>query len=150
MEPPSLRVPRDELTTSIATLRKNSPDATALLTDLTEARPFARTKLNVKTHDSGQLISGLVDCAATLAFVSEDFARRFSLPSLKSKAKTPVRLANGHRVTSSTTCEITFGLAKRESKRTLYVLSVYQCRHARFRSSCTRRAKARDVTLNFT
>jgi hypothetical protein len=54
-------------------------------TDLTEARPLIRTELFVKTSDGKQQISGLVDCGATLDFVSEDFVRRFSLPTRKSK-----------------------------------------------------------------
>jgi hypothetical protein len=41
-----------------------------MLTILTEARPLIRTELIVKTHDGGQQTSGLVDCAATLDFVS--------------------------------------------------------------------------------
>jgi hypothetical protein len=47
-----------------------------MLTDLTEARPLIRTKLNVKTHVSGQLVSGLVDCVATLDLVLKDFVHR--------------------------------------------------------------------------
>jgi hypothetical protein len=39
-----------------------------MLNDLTEARTLIRTELNVKTHDGGQLISRMVDCAATLDF----------------------------------------------------------------------------------
>jgi hypothetical protein len=75
----------------------------------------------VKTHDGGHQITGLVDCAATLDFVSEDFVRRFALHTRKSVTKTPVRLANG-RVTSSTVCDVTFELARREFHRTFYVL----------------------------
>jgi hypothetical protein len=40
------------------------------MTDLTEASPLNRTELNVKNHDDGQLIFGLVNCVATLDFVS--------------------------------------------------------------------------------
>jgi hypothetical protein len=54
----------------------------------------------VKTHDGGHQIFGLVDCAATLDFVPEDFVRRFALHTRKSLTKTHVRLANGQRVTS--------------------------------------------------
>jgi hypothetical protein len=74
---------------------KFSPLATTLLTDLTEARPLMRTELTVKTPDGGHRISDLVDCAATLDFVSEDFVRRFALQTRKSLTKTHVRLANG-------------------------------------------------------
>jgi hypothetical protein len=70
--------------------------------------------LNVNFLYCGQLISGLVNCLATHDFVSEDFVRRFSLSTLKSKIKTPIRLANGQRVTSFTVCEITFELARHE------------------------------------
>jgi hypothetical protein len=63
----------------MATLQQFSSKATALLTDLTEARPLLRTELNVKTPNGGQLISGLVDCAATLEFVLDDFVKRFAL-----------------------------------------------------------------------
>jgi hypothetical protein len=93
-----------------------------MLTDLTEARPLIRTELTVKTLDGGHLIFGLVDCAATLDFVSEDFVLRFALHTRKSVTKTPVRLANGQRVTSSTVCDVTFELARHEFHRTFYVL----------------------------
>jgi hypothetical protein len=66
---PSVDVPPCEPTASIVTLRQFSLDATALLTDLIEARPVILTEVNVKTHDGGQLISGLVDCDATLDFL---------------------------------------------------------------------------------
>jgi hypothetical protein len=93
------------------------------LTDLTEALPLIRTELIVKTrHDGGQLISGLVDCAATLDTVSKDFIRRFALQIRKSPTKTPVRPTNGQRVTSSNVCDITFELARQEFQRTIYVL----------------------------
>jgi hypothetical protein len=72
--------------------------------------------------DGGQLISGLVDCAATLDFLSEDIVRRFALYTRKSPTKTPVRLANGQRVTSSIVCDISFELACHEFQRTFYVL----------------------------
>jgi hypothetical protein len=55
-----------------------------MVTDLTEARPFIRTELTVKADYGGHLIFGLVDCGATLDFVSEDFVRRFSLTTRKS------------------------------------------------------------------
>jgi hypothetical protein len=76
----------------------------------------------MKTHDGGHQISGLVDCAATLDFVSEDFVRRFTLQTRKSVTKTPIRLANGQRVTFSTVCDVTFELARHEFHRTFYVL----------------------------
>jgi hypothetical protein len=76
----------------------------------------------VKTHDGGHQISGLVDCAATLGFVSEDFVRRFALQTRKSVTKTHVRLANGQRVPSSTVCDVTFELARHEFHGTFYVL----------------------------
>jgi hypothetical protein len=63
----------------------------------------------VKTHDGGQLVTILVDCAATLDFVCKDFVRRFVLHTRKSPTKTLlVRLANGQRVKSSTVCDVTF------------------------------------------
>jgi hypothetical protein len=80
-EPTSVHVPPDDLVESITTLRHFPPEATALLTDLTEARPLIRSERNVKSHDGRQRFFGLVDCAATLEFVSEDFVRRFSLPT---------------------------------------------------------------------
>jgi hypothetical protein len=121
-QPISVHVPHVDTEESIATLQQSSSTATALLTDLTEARPLIRTELTVKTLDGGQLISGLVDCAATLNFVSEDFVRRFALLTRKSLTKTQVRLANGKRVTSSTVCDVTFELARHEFKRIFYVL----------------------------
>jgi inhibitor of KinA sporulation pathway (predicted exonuclease) len=67
-----------------------------MLTNLTEARPLIRIEMIVKAHTCGQLISGLVDGAATLNFVFEDFVRRLSLEVYKSKVQTHARLANGH------------------------------------------------------
>jgi hypothetical protein len=93
-----------------------------MLTNLIEARPFIRTKLIVKTPNSGHVISGLVDCAATLDFASEDFVRRFALDTRKLKTSTLVRLANGQRVKSSTVFDITFELARPEFQRTFYLL----------------------------
>jgi hypothetical protein len=107
---------------SIATLQQLSPPTTALLTDLTEAGPLIRAELTVKTLDGEHQISGLVDCAATLDFVSEDFVRRFALQTRKSLTKTRVRLANGQRVTSSAVCDVTFGVARSEFQRTFFVL----------------------------
>jgi hypothetical protein len=49
-----------------------------------------------------------MDCGATLDFVSGDFVRRFALQTRHPLTKTPVRLANGQRVTSSTVCDVTF------------------------------------------
>jgi hypothetical protein len=72
-EPTLVLVPLDDPMEHIATLRPLSPDAAAMLMDLTEARPLIRTEPSVKTPNGGQQISGLVDCAATLDFVSKDF-----------------------------------------------------------------------------
>jgi hypothetical protein len=93
-QPTLVRVPPADTEQSIATLRQFSPPATTLLTNLTEARPLTRTELTMKTPDGGHLISGLVDCAATLDCVFEDFVRRFALQTRKSVTKTLVRLAN--------------------------------------------------------
>jgi hypothetical protein len=75
----------------------------------------------VKTPNGRHQISGLVDCAATLDFVSEDFVRRFALQTRKALTKTHVRLANGQRVTSSTVSDVTFELAQHKFQRTFYV-----------------------------
>jgi hypothetical protein len=96
--------------------------STTRLTDLTEARLLIRTEVIVKTPDGGQLISGLVDCATTLDFVSKDFVKDFAFQTLKSMTKTRVRLANGQRVTCSTVCDVTFELACHKFQRTVYVL----------------------------
>jgi hypothetical protein len=121
-QPTSVHVLLVDTKASIATLQQFSPPTTALLTDLTEARPSIRTELIVKTSNGGHQISGLVDCAPTLDFVSEDFVRRFALQTRKSLTKTHVRLANGPRVTSSTVCDVIFELARHELHRTFYVL----------------------------
>jgi hypothetical protein len=128
-QPISVHVPHVEAEESIATLKQFSPPATTLLIDLTEARPLVRTKPTVKTHDGGHQTSGLVDCAATLDFVSEDFVRRFALQTRKSVTKTHVRLANGQQVTSSTICDVTFELARHEFQRTFYVLRDSRAAH---------------------
>jgi hypothetical protein len=88
-EPTLVHVPTNDLDESIAALRKISPEATALLTDLAEARPLLRTELIVKTFDGGHLVFGLVECATTLDFVSEDFVRHFpcQLVSLKPRLR---------------------------------------------------------------
>jgi hypothetical protein len=52
--PTSVHVPP---ATSVSLLRQFSSDATAMLHDLTDARPSIRTKLNMKTHDGRQHIS---------------------------------------------------------------------------------------------
>jgi hypothetical protein len=54
--------------------------------------------------------------------VSEDFVRRFALQTRKSVTKTPVRLANGQRVTSSTVYDVIFELTRHEFHRTFYVV----------------------------
>jgi hypothetical protein len=71
------------------------------MNDLTEAHPLIRAELNVKTLDGEHVFSGLVDYVGTLDFVSKDFLKRLSLPTLKTKSKTLARLANGQRVTHS-------------------------------------------------
>jgi hypothetical protein len=59
----------------------------------------------------------------TLDCVSKDRVRRFCLPNLKSKTKTPIRLANGQSVTCSIVCEISpFDQARQEFKRIFNVL----------------------------
>jgi hypothetical protein len=80
VEPSSLHAPPNEPTTAIATLQQFSVDASAVFAYLTEARPFNRTELNVN-FDGEQQLFGLVDCAATLDFVTNDFARHFSVPT---------------------------------------------------------------------
>jgi hypothetical protein len=122
-QPTSVHVTHVDTEESIATLLQQfCSTATALLTDLTEARPLIRIELTVKTLDGGRQSPCMVDCAATLDFVSEDFVRRFALKTRKSLTKTPIRLANGQRVTSSTVCDVTFELARHEFQRTFYVL----------------------------
>jgi hypothetical protein len=79
----------------------------------------------VKTLDVGHQISGLVDCAATLDFVFEDFVRRFALKTRKALTKTHVPLANGQRVTSSTVCDVTFEPARHEFQRTFTSYVIY-------------------------
>jgi hypothetical protein len=56
-ETTSVRVPLDDTEESIATLPQFSSTATALLTDLTEARPLIRTELSVKTPDGGHIVT---------------------------------------------------------------------------------------------
>jgi hypothetical protein len=89
-QPISVHVPHVDTEESIATLQQVSPPATTLLIDLTEARPLIRTELAVKNPDGGHQITGLVDCAATLDLVSEDFVRRFALKTRKSLPSTHI------------------------------------------------------------
>jgi hypothetical protein len=121
--PTTVPLPLDVPEEFIVALRQFSTEATAMLTDPAKVWPVIRTKLNVKTPYGEHLTFGLVEYAATLDFVSKDFVRRFALTTRKSPTKTPVRLANGQRVTSSTICDIAlFELARHEFQRTLYVL----------------------------
>jgi hypothetical protein len=106
-------------------VKQSSPEATATLTDLIEAWPLIRNDKTMKNPNGGQLISGLVDCASTLDLVFEAFVRRLALQTRKSQTKTPVRLANGQRVTSSTVCDITFELAQHEYQRTFTFYVIY-------------------------
>jgi hypothetical protein len=76
----------------------------------------------VKTPNSGLLILGLVDCAATLYFVLEDSVKCFALQTRNSFTKTPIRLAKGQCVTSLTVCGVTITPARHEFQRTFYVL----------------------------
>jgi hypothetical protein len=69
-QPTLVHVPPVDTEASIATLQQFSPPATSLLTAITEARPWIRTELTVIFFDGGHQITGLVDCAATLDFVS--------------------------------------------------------------------------------
>jgi hypothetical protein len=78
-QPTSVPIPLADKEESIATLQQYSPPATVLLIGLTEARPLIRTELIVKTPNGGHQITGLVDCAATHDFASENFVRRFAL-----------------------------------------------------------------------
>jgi hypothetical protein len=80
----SVHGPHVDTEESIATLQKISS------IDLNEALPLNRTELFVKTPNGGQQISGLVDCVATLDFVSEDYVQRFALNTSKSLTKTHV------------------------------------------------------------
>jgi hypothetical protein len=93
-----------------------------MLTDVMESRPLIRTELTCKAFDCEHLFSGLVDCAATLDFVSEDSVRRFSLTTRKFQPKTPGRVANGQCVRSSTVYDINFELNRYEPQRNFYVL----------------------------
>jgi hypothetical protein len=88
------------------------PEAAAISTDLTEARPLIRIELTVKTPDGGQLSFGLVNCP-------KDFERRYALQTRKSPSMTLIRLTtNGQCVTSPLVCDITFELARHEFQRT--------------------------------
>jgi hypothetical protein len=94
-----------------------------MLMNLTEAHPLIRTELAMKNPNGGQQIRGLVDCVATLHFVSDEFVQHFSFPTRKLKVKTHVRFTDGQRVTFSTVvCEISFELARHEFRWTSFVL----------------------------
>jgi hypothetical protein len=60
--------------------------------------------MTMKTHNGGQLVTCLVECAPTLDFLFEDFVRRLAMRTRKSPTKTRVRLAK------RTTCDIFDGL----------------------------------------
>jgi hypothetical protein len=53
-QPDSVPVPHGDAEQSIATPRQFSTPTTALLTDLTEARPLIRTELTMKAPDGGR------------------------------------------------------------------------------------------------
>jgi hypothetical protein len=103
MEPSSLLVPLDESTTSIAKLRQFSTDATALLTDL---------NLNQgerESHDGGEQFFRFIDCTTTFDFVSEDFVRRFSIPTVKSKTPSSTRQRSACNLLYDLRCSIRAG-----------------------------------------
>jgi hypothetical protein len=120
--PTTVHAPPKKSIASIASLRQIFSEATAMLSDPTEARPLIQAEMNVKNNDGRQLISGLVYCAATLDCVSKDCVRRFSLPTRKSNVETPIRLANGQRVPSSKVCDTTFDIACHEFQRAFNAL----------------------------
>jgi hypothetical protein len=133
-QPISVPIPHVDAEESIATLKQFSPPVTALLTYLTAARPLIRTELTVKTLDVGHHITGLVDGAATLDFVSEDFVRRFALRTRKPLTKTPTR--HGERVTSSTVCDVTFEVARHEFQQTFIPIPILMDSTMTSRSYC--------------
>jgi hypothetical protein len=88
----------------------------------TEIRPLLQVILTDLTSDGQRHQTSLVDCTATLDFVSEDFVKRVGLLMRKSATKTHVRLANGQRVTSTIVCDISFAVAQHDFVRTFHVL----------------------------
>jgi hypothetical protein len=69
--------------------------------------------LSVSTSDGQPHGLALVDCAATLDFVSEYFVTRIRLSIRKAPIEyVYVRLANGQRVSTSTLCEVKIALAQ--------------------------------------
>jgi hypothetical protein len=62
-----------------------------ILSDHTEVRPLLQIDLSVSTSAGQRHTTLLVDCAATLNFVSEDFVTRMGLHTRKSTTKTPIR-----------------------------------------------------------
>jgi hypothetical protein len=56
-QPSLVHVIGAEPSKSIAVIRQFPPDATAMLTDLTEARPLIQIELTVKIHNFGHKIS---------------------------------------------------------------------------------------------
>jgi hypothetical protein len=121
-QPTSVRVPPDNTKESTAMLPQFSSTVSALFADLTEARPLIRRELTVKTPNGGQLVTCLVDCAVTFDLVFGDFVRRLAMQNRKSLTKTPLRLANGQRVTSSIVYDVNCELSRHEFQRTFYVL----------------------------
>jgi hypothetical protein len=78
-----------------------------VLTDLSEIYPFSQIILSVFTSARQRQQPALVDCAATLDFVSKGFVTQMELKVRKSSTTTYVRLANGHRAASTRVCDIT-------------------------------------------
>jgi hypothetical protein len=75
----------------IAEKRQEHNTSLVILSDHTEICPLLRIVLSVSTSAGQRHKKSLVDCAATLDFVSEDFATRMGLHARKPTTKTPIR-----------------------------------------------------------
>lgn len=92
----------------------------AALTNWDDPKPLLKVNVIVQNNIE---IEALVDNAASLDFMSEDFARRHNLQIDKAKIKMPVKLANGQRVNCGQTATVSIEVAgHRYENRVFHIL----------------------------
>jgi hypothetical protein len=85
-------VPKPDDLDFIAKKQLANNTSLVVLTYYTEILPLLQIVWSVSTSDGQRQQTTLVDCAAMLDFVSEDFVRRMSFQMRKLSNKTPIRL----------------------------------------------------------
>jgi ketosteroid isomerase-like protein len=87
-----------------------------------EIGPPLQIILSVSASNDWLATANIMDCAAIMDFVTEDFATQMRLQTRESITETTVRLANGQQVATIKGGEVSFTIAQNEFVRTLHVL----------------------------